>query len=184
MSSLLPSNATSFEKSLEKVMKSDMSSDIRYLWNPWKCPVELLWVLAVITQIDTWDEKWTEENKRKSIAEAFLVHAAKGTPDSIRRILRNAGYEEVEIIQGLKIKKRDGSRLRNGHFFYGWSEAWRHYRIYVERRISSAQAAQIKELIAATAPEHCVLQKLHYIEVLNLHDGKVTRNNSTIRGTV
>jgi len=181
--SLLPSNATDFEKSLEVVMKSDMSSDIRHLWNPWLCPIDLLWVLAIVAQLDEWDEKWSEESKRTTLAEAFQVHCVKGSPGSIRRILRNAGYDEIDIIQGLNIKVRDGSRTRNGHFYHGWSQAWRRYRIYLERAITNDQATQVKKLINATAPLHCVMGGLHYEEALHLHNGEINRDGMYNRGS-
>lgn len=165
MSSLLPSNATDFEKALETVMKSDMSSDIRYLWNPWKCPVDLLWVLAIVVQLDEWDENWPEESKRTSIAEAFSVHALKGTPGSIRRVLSNAGYGNITFSQGVV------------------EGAWYMYRIYLDKAITNAQAIQVKKIINATAPEHCELAGLDFTEALFLHNGEIYRNGTYNRGT-
>lgn len=180
--SLLPANATEFELALEKVMTSDMSSPIRDLWNPLKCPLELLWVLAITFQVDEWDEKWSESAKRNTLVEAFLVHCTKGTPESIRRILRNAGYDAVDVVEGLTIATRDGSRTRNGHFYHGWDEAWAMYRIYLQRAITNQQAKQVTRLLNATAPLHCILAGLHYTEALFLHNGEIFRDGTYNRG--
>ncbi|AGN34127.1 phage tail protein I [Vibrio fluvialis] len=180
--SLLPANATELELALEQVMTSDMSSPIRHLWNPLKCPSELLWVLAIVFQVDEWDEKWSEEDKRKTLLEAFLVHCIKGTPESIRRILRNAGYEEIEIVEGLTLQTRDGTRTRNGHFYHGWADSWAMYRIYLQRAITNQQAKQVTRLLNATAPLHCILAGLHYTEALFLHNGEIFRDGTYNRG--
>lgn len=180
--SLLPSNATDLELALEQVMTSDMSSPIRNLWNPLLCPKELLWVLAIIFQVDEWDENWSEEVKRNTLTESFLVHCIKGTPASIQRILRNAGYEEIEIAEGLTLQTRDGSRIRNGHFYHGWEDAWAMYRIYLQRTITNQQSQQVARLLNATAPLHCVLAGLHYTEALFLHNGEILRDGMYNRG--
>lgn len=182
--SLLPANATELERALELVMISDMNSLIRHLWNPLKCPLKLLWVLAIVFQVDEWDEKWSEETKRSMLIEAFLVHSIKGSPESIKRIVRNAGYESVYITEGLKVPKRDGTSLRNGHFYYGHDAAWYMFRIYVDRAITVEQAAQIRRLVQATAPLHTELIGIHYTQAQFLHDGELFRNGEYSRGSV
>lgn len=178
MSSLLPSNASTLELALEAVMKSDMDSPIRDLWNPFKCPVELLWVLAITFQVDEWDDVWSEATKRIMLVEAYRVHCIKGTPESIRRILRNAGYDEIEIKEGLGNLTYDGAGEYNGHNYYGWDDAWPMYRIYLKRAISLAQAKQVKRIINATAPLHCILMGVHFINAKFLYDGNITYDGS------
>ncbi len=171
--SLLPANATVLELALEQVMTSDMSSPIRYLWNPMKCPLELLWVLAIVFQVDEWDEKWTEEAKRDTLLEAYSVHCIKGTPESLRRILRNAGYSDINIVDGLGELTYDGTATYNGHYYYGWKDAWPMYRIYLTRPITLKQSNQVRRLITATAPLHCILMGIHFETARFLYDGEI-----------
>lgn len=181
--SLLPPNATEMETALEQVTRADMSSPIRDLWNPRTCPEPLLYVLALTMDVDVWDDNWPRAAKEQTILDAYNVHRLRGTPSSIRRILRNAGYEEVDISEGLNIRRRDGTFKRNGHLFRGWDEAWAQYRIYLKRTITNKQAQQVRLLLDETAPLHCELMGIHYKEALFLHNGEIFRDGTYNRGT-
>ena len=181
-SSLLPPNSTAFERALEQVLKPDFNSTIRTLWSVKGCPDDLLYVLALTMGVDVWDEAWSREAKERTILDAYNVHRLRGTPSSIRRILRNAGYAEVDIVEGLNIKRRDGYFTRNGHFFHGMEDAWSYYRIYLQRAITNAQAKQVRELLEETAPLHCVLMGLHYKEAFFLYNGEIMRDGTYNRG--
>lgn len=58
---------------------SDLSVPLRDLWNPDACPVKFLPYLAWAFSVDSWDEDWSEEEKRSVIGEAFWLHQRKGT---------------------------------------------------------------------------------------------------------
>ncbi|NAW56991.1 MULTISPECIES: phage tail protein I [unclassified Vibrio] len=171
--SLLPPNATAMEKALEQVTRADMSSPIRDLWNPRTCPESLLYVLALTMDVDVWDDNWPRAAKEQTIIDAYNVHRLRGTPSSIRRILRNAGYEEVDILEGLGGKFYDGKQTYNGHIYYNWDEAWAMYRIYLKRAITNEQAEQVKMLLDMTAPLHCILKGLHFTEALFTYNGEI-----------
>ncbi|WP_281629177.1 phage tail protein I [Vibrio sp. St2] len=180
--SLLPPGSTDYEKALEQVTKSDMSSPIRYLWNPKECPVELLYVLAITFDVDEWDESWPEEFKRQTLVDAYLVHSLKGTPASVRLVLKNAGYQEVILKEGLNINKRDGSRTRNGHFYYGYEDAESWYRVYLQRPITIEQSKQVTRMLNIVAPLECELKGLHFEQARFLYNGKMPRDGSYTRG--
>ncbi|HDX8784401.1 TPA: phage tail protein I [Klebsiella michiganensis] len=71
---------------------SDLSVPLRDLWNPDKCPVKFLPYLAWAFSVDSWDENWSEAEKRHVISEAFWFHQRKGTVAAIRRVVETMGY--------------------------------------------------------------------------------------------
>lgn len=71
---------------------SDLSVPLRDLWNPDACPVKFLPYLAWAFSVDSWDEDWSEEEKRSVIGEAFWLHQRKGTVAAIRRVIERMGY--------------------------------------------------------------------------------------------
>ncbi|WP_334321196.1 phage tail protein I [Gilliamella apicola] len=89
---LLPPTATKLEKNLSQAMACEPPIPLRSLWDPQTCPNELLPYLAWQYSVDRWDEKWSEQIKRKVIAEAFEIHKLKGTKEAIRRAIEPFGY--------------------------------------------------------------------------------------------
>lgn len=89
---LLPPTATKLEKNLSQAMACEPPIPLRSLWDPQSCPNELLPYLAWQYSVDRWDEKWSEQIKRKVIAEAFEIHKLKGTKEAIRRAIEPFGY--------------------------------------------------------------------------------------------
>jgi hypothetical protein len=58
----------------------DLDADqIRHLWDPWTCPIEILPYLAWSLSVDLWDDKWPEPKKRAVVAASFKNHRLKGT---------------------------------------------------------------------------------------------------------
>ena len=99
--SLLPPNATSLERGLETVTAESVARtefDHRRLWNPDKCPEDLLAWLAWGFSVDDWSSDWPESKKRSVINTAIEVHRRKGTKGAIRRQLE-AVDRPVEIVE-------------------------------------------------------------------------------------
>ncbi|AWX86264.1 TPA: phage tail protein I [Klebsiella pneumoniae] len=71
---------------------SELSVPLRDLWNPWKCPAGFLPYLAWAFSVDSWDESWSEQEKRTVISESFRLHQRKGTIEAIRRVVEKMGY--------------------------------------------------------------------------------------------
>ncbi|HGY4999105.1 TPA: phage tail protein I [Klebsiella oxytoca] len=71
---------------------SDLSIPLRDLWDPWKCPVKFLPYLAWAFSVDSWDENWSEEEKRVVTSEAFWLHQRKGTIAAVRFVVEKMGY--------------------------------------------------------------------------------------------
>ena len=89
---LLPPTATKLEKNLSQAIACEPPIPLRSLWEPQTCPYELLPYLAWQYSVDRWDEEWSEQIKRKVIAEAFEIHKLKGTKEAIRRAVEPFGF--------------------------------------------------------------------------------------------
>jgi len=100
--SILPSNATPFERAIERVSAErwdGLDVDIiRRARDPWTCPEHLLSFLAFEHSVDLWDETWPSEKKRSVIAAARGDHHLKGTEEGHRRYIAHAGGELVETL--------------------------------------------------------------------------------------
>lgn len=98
--SLLPSNATPMERALEKAFAEqlDIRVDIKHLWDPWKCPVELLPWLARNLSVDEFSSTWPEDIQRQVIADSVPVHLKKGTVGAVRDAL-NALDASTDVLQ-------------------------------------------------------------------------------------
>ena len=99
--SLLPANATDFERALEGVITDLLTGlpiPIRALRLVDECPAEQLPYLAWERAVPEWDAAWEIDLKRAVVRAAFGLHAGKGTVSADRRILDGAGaiYTYVE----------------------------------------------------------------------------------------
>jgi phage tail P2-like protein len=94
---LLPPNATPQEQALEKTASriSDVPVPLRTLWNPRKCPSNLLPWLAWALSVDEWNTEWSEEQKRNTIAASIQVHREKGTIGAVRKALEPFGLSNT-----------------------------------------------------------------------------------------
>ena len=81
--SILPTNSTAFERSLEQASGErwdDLYVEIvRRFKDPWSCPPHLLNFLAFERSVDIWNSDWSEERKREAIDRAPRLHRLKGT---------------------------------------------------------------------------------------------------------
>lgn len=99
--SILPPNATVFERAFERVSAKrwgDFDVDIiRRARDPWACPNHLLPYLAYQRSVDFWDENWPDWLKRAVIAAAPWDHRVKGTLAGQRRAISLAGGELIRV---------------------------------------------------------------------------------------
>ena len=92
--SLLPPNTTKLERVLEEIAArlSDVPIPFTRYLDPSTCPAVLLPWLAWELSVDSWDENWTEPQKRAAIQVSPYVHMKKGTPSAIRNAIESLGY--------------------------------------------------------------------------------------------
>ena len=94
IASLLPPGKTPLEIALEGATAPRVSPDaIRDLWNPHRCPANLLPWLAWAVSVDYWDTDWPEQQKRDVVAASIEVHRHKGTVSAMRRVVQALGFD-------------------------------------------------------------------------------------------
>ena len=93
MSSLLPANATKYERALEKTCVRSFSLPVLIdrIRNPYNCPLPTLPWLAYERSVDEWNEAWSDEQKRQVTARAISVHKKKGTCGAVEEALGALG---------------------------------------------------------------------------------------------
>ena len=149
-------------------------------------PVKLLPLLAEKWSVlgnDGWSLAESEDAKRRLIKSSVELHRHKGTVWSIREVIRQLGFGEVEIIEGLFDKRHDGQITRNGVFYHGDRSKWAHYQVILKKIITTDQAIMLREILSEFAPARCVLAHLDYREVNLRHNGTASRNGLYNRGT-
>ncbi|PZP64494.1 MAG: phage tail protein I [Delftia acidovorans] len=100
--SLMPSNATTFERAEEQVSGErwdNLDIDvIRRARDPWSCPEHLLNFLAFERSVDLWNPNWPVQKKREVIAKAVRLHHLKGTERGLCEAIEIAGGELIKLV--------------------------------------------------------------------------------------
>lgn len=125
----------------------------------------------------------SDQAKRQLIKGAYELHRNKGTPWSLRQIVRRLGFGEITIIEGLNHQRHNGNIQRDGMYVHGHNSYWAHYRILLNHPITNQQAALLRQTLAAFAPARCVLSSLDYTAVPLQHNGQAQRDGSFNKGT-
>ncbi|MBS8647005.1 phage tail protein I [Escherichia coli] len=133
---------------------------------------------------DGWELAESDDVRRMLIKAAIALHRYKGTPWSIREVIRRFGFGEVDLIEGTGRLSYDGNRSYNGLFVHGDAAAWAVYRVILKQPITNDQAAMLRQTLAAFAPARCHLASLEYQSVAirynntAIHDGSYNHGSS------
>lgn len=133
---------------------------------------------------DGWELAESDDVRRMLIKAAIELHRYKGTPWSIREVIRCFGFGEVDLIEGTGRLSYDGNRSYNGLFVHGDAAAWAVYRVILKQPITNDQAAMLRQTLAAFAPARCHLASLEYQSVAirynntAIHDGSYNHGSS------
>ena len=133
---------------------------------------------------DGWELAESDDVRRMLIKAAIELHRYKGTPWSIREVIRRFGFGEVDLIEGTGRLSYDGNRSYNGLFDHGDAAAWAVYRVILKQPITNDQAAMLRQTLAAFAPARCHLASLEYQSVAirynntAIHDGSYNHGSS------
>jgi phage tail P2-like protein len=93
---LLPPNATAADLAMEQSTSrlADLPANlVRWMQSPQLIPVQAIPWLAWAFSVDTWDENWTEDQKRQTIAAAYTVQRHKGTIGAVKSALAALGFQ-------------------------------------------------------------------------------------------
>ncbi|MCN8367645.1 phage tail protein I [Escherichia coli] len=133
---------------------------------------------------DGWELAESDDVRRMLIKAAIELHRYKGTPWSIREVIRRFGFGEVDLIEVTGRLSYDGNRSYNGLFVHGDAAAWAVYRVILKQPITNDQAAMLRQTLAAFAPARCHLASLEYQSVAirynntAIHDGSYNHGSS------
>lgn len=100
----------------------------------------------------------SQSSKRALINNAVTLHRHKGTPYSIRNVLRQLGFGEVEFDEGLKAREYEHTLVSK----IPLSDRWAYYAIRLSRPITNEQAANIRKILRNFTPARCMLAVLDY----------------------
>lgn len=186
MADLLPPNATATERNLARAGAgiSDLPVPLADLYDPEDCPSVALPWMAWQFGVDGWELAESDEARRALYKGAIPLHMRKGTPWAVREVIRRLGFGEVEIVEGRRIRRRDGSRSRNGDYVHGQENAWAEYIVKLQQPITRDQADKLRAAIERYAPARSVLAALDYTAVPLRHNGAARRDGQFTRGTV
>ncbi|WP_250435777.1 phage tail protein I [Caballeronia sp. ATUFL_F2_KS9A] len=186
MPNLLPPNATTLEKRTATAIGAidDLPIPIRDYWNPDTCPAALLPYLAAEVSVDGWELAESDAARRALIKGAIQLHQKRGTPWAVREVIRRLGFGEVTIVEGRRIRRRDGSTTRNGDYLHGDASAWAQYIVRLSQPITVDQAMNLRAVLERYAPQRSQLVSLDYQQAEIRHNGVALRNGQYTRGSV
>jgi len=164
---LLPPNASRMERAIELASTPALPvTPIIDLWHPDACPLPALPWLAWTLHVDYWELAETAAQQREAVRVSVATHRYKGTPWSLREIIRKLGFGDIDIIEGIGDLTYDGTYTYNGHMVHGDENAWAVYRvILLDRAVTNDQAAALRAALQSFAPARCHLAALDYQSV-------------------
>jgi len=126
----------------------------------------LPWLAEQLSLVgDGWELAESDEVRRTLIKGAIELHRYKGTPWSIREIVRRMGFGEVELVEGIGAIRYDGKTTHNGIYLHGHEDAWAVYKVILQHPITNDQAAMLRKTLDVFAPARCELASLEYQSV-------------------
>jgi phage tail P2-like protein len=119
-----------------------------------------------LTDGDGWDLVESDDARRAMLQSAIAMHRLKGTPWSIRELVRRLGFGEIDLIEHIGRLNYDGRRQYNGYMLHGDPDAWPIYRVVLlDRALTNEQAVRLASALASWAPLRCHLASLEYQSV-------------------
>ncbi|MGY6352787.1 phage tail protein I [Vibrio parahaemolyticus] len=105
--SLLPGNLSQLERDLAGALSriSEIEIPISTLWDPDKCPVELLPYLAWALRVDRWQSDWPEARKREVIKQSVDINRTRGTRGAVERVLKAIRGDDVKLSEWFEDKQ-------------------------------------------------------------------------------
>jgi len=102
-SDILPSSSGAFERALAFAASDNLPVPFAQIMDPATSPKRFLPFLAAHESVDLWWDNWSDERKRRMIAEAPALAALKGTLAAADRFLP---YVDAEIVHRMSYPRR------------------------------------------------------------------------------
>lgn len=181
---LLPYNATPLQRVMADAALDLLGAapayidDLANLWNPATCRIDLLPYLAWALGVDEWDPDWDEATQRTIVAEAHAVHAIKGTPAAVKRVLSLAGYGDATITEHRRA-------FYNGEAYFDGgvdqSDVWYCFDVSLNtsEMPDSDRVTRIVSSINRVKPVRARLRRL--TRTLHMHDGTHNYDGSIVQ---
>lgn len=112
-----------------------------------------------ITGDNGWNLAESEDARRALIKNAIELHRYKGTPWSVRQVIRNLGFGEVELREGRN--QLDPAIAAK----YPEETHWALYQVILAVTITNDQAALLRKTLEVFAPARCELASLDFVAV-------------------
>lgn len=154
-----------------------MTSLVELLDDKW---IELLAEKWSVTDYDGLFVADNHQSKRQLIRNAVKLHRYKGTPWAIRDVLRQLGFGEIELDEGLKARNY---KSHQGVAAIPEDERWACYAIRFNQPITNEQSSEIRKVLLNFAPARCVLAVLDYKATPIRYNNKATYNGAYNHGS-
>ncbi|RKV77933.1 MAG: phage tail protein I [Neisseria sp.] len=187
MNAIIPSNNSDLQQALTRLTNDEIAKifDLQVIaknrdpktcqqdWLPW-----LAWERSIGSD-EGWNISEQEINRRQIVDEYIKTHQHKGTPSVIRKLFKDLGFGDVEIIENASDIKWDGKEIFEGtHIFGGNSGDWAKYSIKINRAVTNKEASKIREWLGNIAPLRCELLNLDYRNSPIYWDGEIKFDGS------
>ena len=176
--SLLPPNATDFEKAIEAMISQNIlpiddnghaRMPILDAWNPDAIPEHLLPFMGLNLSLII-DASLPIEAQRDLIRNAYNLHSIEGTPQSLLNVIFALGHTGASIVEGTT----DGEG--NKH--------WTYYSIQLNENIPIAAGRFLIQLIRNLAPARCKLVSVDVTQANQLWDGSILWDGTYSWGSI
>ena len=176
--SLLPPNATDWEKRVEQVLGESFlpidDNGHRRLplidaWNPNLTGADLLPYLGQNLSVLI-DGLLSESQQRELIKQSYFIHTIEGTVGSLLRVIEALGYA--------------GAAIREGVNDEGGNPHWANYSIHINENVPIAIGRALLALVRDTQPVRCRLIAIDVTNANQLWDGSIDFDGTHSFGSI
>nr|BAA76526.1 tail fiber [Pectobacterium carotovorum] len=133
---------------------------------------------------DGWELAESDDSKRALIKAAIDLHRSKGTPWSIKEIIRRFGFGESTLIENIGRLSYDGEATYNNLYVHGDKAAWAVYRVLLKQPITNDQARMLRNAIGMFAPARVIWPASNIGKCLSATTGRQYTTVTTIMGAL
>jgi phage tail P2-like protein len=129
-----------------------------------------------------WKVAENETNRRALVKGIIAIKRKRGTPLSVRDIVRALGYGDITIEERIGARLYDGSGLHDGHLLYGPDGGWAMFNVILQTPVTNDRVAQLRDVIAIAQGARNHLIRLDYTGVAIRYNSNATYNGAYNHG--